>query len=56
MLTWVARGRTSAQIAEMLDMPKRTVEFHLDSARTKLGASNRTEAALKATLGRLIKP
>ena len=56
MLTWVARGKTSAQIAEMLDLPKRTVEFHLDNARTKLGASNRTEAALKATLGRLIKP
>jgi DNA-binding NarL/FixJ family response regulator len=55
-LTWVARGKTSAQIAEMLEMPKRTVEFHLDNARAKLRASTRTEAALKATMGRLIKP
>ncbi len=55
-LTWVARGKTSAQIAEMLDMPKRTVDFHLDSARVKLSASTRTEAAIKAAMGRLIKP
>ena len=28
ILTWVARGKTSAQIAEMLDITKRTVDFH----------------------------
>jgi len=56
ILTWVARGKTSVQIAEMLDMPKRTVDFHLDNARVKLGASTRTEAAIKAAIGRIIKP
>jgi DNA-binding response OmpR family regulator len=55
-LTWVARGKTSAQIAEMLDIPKRTVDFHIDNARIKLGAATRTEAAIKAAIGRLIKP
>jgi DNA-binding CsgD family transcriptional regulator len=40
----------------MLDMPKRTVDFHLDNARAKLGASTRIEAAVKAAMGRLIKP
>jgi DNA-binding response OmpR family regulator len=55
-LTWAARGKTSVQIAEMLNMPKRTVDFHLDNARAKLGVSSRTEAAVKATVGRLIKP
>ena len=30
-LTWVARGKTSAQIAEILDLSKRTIDFHLDN-------------------------
>jgi DNA-binding NarL/FixJ family response regulator len=55
-LTWVARGRTSAQIAEMLGLAKRTVDFHLDNARNKLGAATRTEAVIKAAFGRLIEP
>jgi DNA-binding NarL/FixJ family response regulator len=38
MLTWVARGKTSAEIANMLGLPKRTIDFHLDNARAKLGA------------------
>ena len=55
-LTWVARGKTSAQIAAMLDLSKRTVDFHLDNARVKLGATTRTHAAIKAAVGRLIEP
>jgi DNA-binding NarL/FixJ family response regulator len=56
MLTWVARGKTSAQIADMLGLAKRTVDFHLDNARNKLGAATRTEAVIKAAFGRLIEP
>jgi DNA-binding NarL/FixJ family response regulator len=56
ILTWAARGKTSAQIAEMLDITKRTVDCHLENARVKLGASTRIEAAFKATMGGLIKP
>jgi DNA-binding NarL/FixJ family response regulator len=55
-LTWVARGKTSAQIAEILKLSKRTVDFHLDNARVKLGAATRTQAAIKAAVGRLIEP
>jgi DNA-binding NarL/FixJ family response regulator len=55
-LTWVARGKTSAEIADLIGLSKRTVDFHLDSARIKLGASTRTQAALKAALGKLIEP
>ena len=54
-LTWVARGKTSAEIAEILGLTKRTVDFHSDSARLKLGVATRTEAAIKAVTGRLIK-
>jgi DNA-binding NarL/FixJ family response regulator len=55
-LTWVARGKTSAQIADILNLSKRTVDFHLDNARVKLGATTRTQAAIKAAVGRLIDP
>src|ERR1700730_4672411 len=47
-LTWVARGKTSAEIAQILGLAKRTVDFHIDNARTKLGAVTRTEAVVKA--------
>jgi DNA-binding NarL/FixJ family response regulator len=56
ILTWVARGKTSAQIARNLRLAKRTVDFHIDNARIKLGAATRTEAAIKAAAGGLIKP
>ncbi len=56
VLTWAARGKTSAEIAKILDLTKRTVDFHIDNAREKLGASTRTEAVLKAATGRLIEP
>ena len=55
-LTWVARGKTSAEIAGMIGLSKRTVDFHLDNARIKLGATTRTQAAIKAAIGRLIEP
>jgi DNA-binding response OmpR family regulator len=56
ILTWSARGRTSAEIGRVIGLSKRTVEFHLENARRKLGAGNRTEAVVKAALGGLIKP
>ena len=55
-LTWAARGKTSAEIAQILGLSKRTVDFHIDNARTKLGATTRIQAAIKAMTGRLIEP
>jgi DNA-binding response OmpR family regulator len=55
-LTWVARGKTSAEIAQILGLTKRTVDFHIDNARAKLGAATRTQAVIKAATGRLIEP
>jgi DNA-binding NarL/FixJ family response regulator len=56
VLTWVARGNTSAEIATKLRLTKRTVDFHADNARIKLGAATRTEAAIKAARTGLINP
>jgi len=55
-LTWVARGKTSAQIADLIGLSKRTIDFHLDNARIKLDATTRTQAAVKAAIGKLIEP
>jgi len=55
-LTWAARGRTSPEIAKGLGLVKRTVDFHLDNARAKLGARTRIEAVAKAASRQLIKP
>jgi DNA-binding response OmpR family regulator len=55
-LTWAARGKTSAEIAQILGLTKRTIDFHIDNARAKLGAATRTEAVIKAATGRLIEP
>jgi DNA-binding response OmpR family regulator len=55
-LTWAARGKTSAEISQILGMAKRTVDFHVDNARIKLGVANRTEAVVKAASSRLINP
>jgi DNA-binding response OmpR family regulator len=55
-LTWAARGKTSAEIAKILGLAKRTVDFHIDNARIKLGVSTRVQAAIKAATARLIEP
>jgi DNA-binding response OmpR family regulator len=55
-LTWAARGKTSAEIAKILGLAKRTVDFHIDNARIKLGVSTRVQAAIKAATAKLIEP
>ncbi len=55
-LTWSARGKTSSEIAVILGLSKRTVDFHIENACRKLNVSTRIEAAVKATSGRLIAP
>jgi DNA-binding response OmpR family regulator len=55
-LTWAARGKTFAEIGEILCLSRRTVEFHLDNARKKLGVPTRTQALIKAAIGELIEP
>ena len=55
-LARVAHGKTSAEVAQILELSKRTVDFHIDNARNKLGVSTRTEDAVKALTGRLIEP
>jgi DNA-binding response OmpR family regulator len=55
-LTWAARGKTFWEIGQILGLSKRTVEFHLENARRKLGVATRTQALIKAATGHLIEP
>jgi DNA-binding NarL/FixJ family response regulator len=55
-LTWSARGKTSQEIGQILGLSKRTVDFHIENARQKLGVATRVEAAVRAAMGRLIEP
>jgi LuxR family quorum-sensing system transcriptional regulator SolR len=48
VLKLVAAGMTSQVIADRLNLSKRTADFHIEEATTKLGAENRTDAAVKA--------
>jgi DNA-binding response OmpR family regulator len=55
-LTWSARGKTSDEIALILGLSKRTIDFHIDNARAKLGVATRIQAVVKAVAGKLIEP
>jgi len=48
-LKWTADGKSSEEIALILGISTRTVNFHLANAVAKLGASNKLAAAVKAT-------
>jgi DNA-binding CsgD family transcriptional regulator len=54
VLTWVARGKTSAEIAIILGLSERTINFHCDKAMKRLDVINRTQAVAKAMAEGLI--
>lgn len=49
VLCWTAEGKTAYEIAQILDVSERTVNFHVNNAISKLETSNKTQAAVKAT-------
>src|ERR1700730_1054179 len=55
VLTWVAKGQSASAIAKTLHITKRTVDGHVSNAMQKLGAGNRTEAAVLALLRHMIE-
>lgn len=54
VLRWIAEGKTSSEIAIILGISERTVNFHANRAMAKLEAPNRTAAVVRAVLLGLI--
>jgi DNA-binding response OmpR family regulator len=54
VLTWAGRGKTSSEIATILGIRERTVNFHCDEAIKRLDVINRTQAVAKAMVYGLI--
>jgi LuxR family transcriptional regulator len=54
VLRWTAEGKTSAEIAAILNISERTVNFHVNGVVAKLGACNKTSAAVRAAMLGLI--
>jgi len=54
-LAWMAKGRSNAEIAAIIEISERTVKFHIKNIMEKLNACNRTEAvAIAARSGWII--
>ena len=45
VLSWVARGKTNAEVGKILSLKTRTIGKSLERIFTKLGVENRTAAA-----------
>ena len=54
-LVLAARGQTTQDMAHKLGISERTVQFHFDGIRSKLGAGNRQEAVAKAISAGIIQ-
>lgn len=50
VLRWTAEGKTSSDVSEIMQITVRTVNFHVNNILIKLGASNKTAAAIKAAI------
>jgi len=49
ILSLIVEGHSSKQVADLLFVSKRTVDFHLDNVYEKLQVSNRMQALQRAT-------
>jgi DNA-binding CsgD family transcriptional regulator len=53
-LQWTAAGKTAFETGVILGITERTVRFHQNAAREKLGCATTTQAVAKAVVDRLI--
>lgn len=50
VLRWTAEGKTSAEIAQIIGVTERTVNFHLGNSMQKLNVNNKISAAIRAVM------
>jgi len=53
-LTWVAKGKSSTDIAVLMNVSERTVNFHVNNVIRKVGVATRVQAAIRCALLGLI--
>jgi LuxR family transcriptional activator of conjugal transfer of Ti plasmids len=53
-VAWVARGKTLAEAAVLVGISPRTVAFHLENARRKLGATTMAHCVAQAVRRELL--
>ena len=53
-LKWSADGKTAWEIGQILGISERTAVFHINNVVQKLGASNKTQAIVRAVVLKLI--
>ena len=56
ILTWVAHGKSTWEIGEVLHISSRTVKEHIKHLCPKLGAVTRTQAVMIAVRDKIIQP
>ena len=54
VLKWTADGKTADDIAEILNVSRNTINFHIKNAVRKLQAANKTAAVVKAAVSGLL--
>lgn len=54
VLKWTAQGKTASDIAMILSLTPRTVNFHISSVIRKMGATNKTSAVVIASKSGLL--
>ncbi|HRK17934.1 MAG TPA: helix-turn-helix domain-containing protein [Hyphomicrobiaceae bacterium] len=48
VLNWVATGKSDWQVAQILSVSPKTVNYHVENAKRKLGAMTRIQAVVEA--------
>jgi DNA-binding NarL/FixJ family response regulator len=56
IVTWVSSGKSSADIAQILGIAERTVNFHIEKVMRKLNVATRTQAAVACVRRGLLDP
>src|SRR3954447_2052643 len=56
VMLWTAEGKTAFEISVIVGLTERTVNFHISRVLAKLGANNKTQAAVRAAaMGLLVE-
>jgi len=56
VLQWIVKGKSNKEIADLLNVVEGTVKYHVNGILSKLGVTDRTQAATAALLRGIIHP